>query len=338
MVGIFVLLIAYKIVTGNASGGTRAVAAALVKVEKPQIQTVEYDLRFTGDMIPVQEATIYSKVSGSLEKVLVNIGSRVNTGQLLAVIDTTELRQTYDQTAATYANAKITFERSKELAEQNLVAKQDLDNADAAMKVAEANFAAANTHLEYAHIRAPFSGYITKRELDPGSLVTANSSTLFTLMDAETLKVMVNVLEKDIPSVSRGKEALITVDAFPGRKFTGTIQRLAESVDLSTRTMAVEIDIPNHDEALKGGMFANVVIVASAHENAVTIPTASILKDDQGMYVYLDSSNVAKRARITVGIEQGTKTEVLTGLKGDEILITTGQEFVRNHGQITVQQ
>src|SRR5579862_3286308 len=224
VVGIFVLLIAYKIVTGNASGGTRAVAAALVKVEKPQIQTVEYDLRFTGDMIPVQEATIYSKVSGSLEKVLVNIGSRVNTGQLLAVIDTTELRQTYDQTAATYANAKITFERSKELAEQNLVAKQDLDNADAAMKVAEANFAAANTHLEYAHIRAPFSGYITKRELDPGSLVTANSSTLFTLMDAETLKVMVNVLEKDIPSVSRGKEALITVDAFPGRKFTGTIQ------------------------------------------------------------------------------------------------------------------
>jgi membrane fusion protein (multidrug efflux system) len=257
---------------------------------------------------------------------------------MLALIDTTELFQTRQQAAATAQNARLTYRRTKDLYDQKLVAAQDIENAEAAMKVAVAALDIATTRLDYARITAPFSGTITKKFLDPGAVVSALTSTLFTLMDPDRMKIIINILEQDIPRVTMGLEASVSVDAFPGKKFTGTVSKFSQAVDLATRTMAVEVDIPNPGHLLAPGMFATVSLNVGQKNDALTLPTQALLKDDQGLYVYIARQDTARRARVTAGSEQNSRTEILSGLEGTEDVITTGQQFVRNNGQVAVQK
>jgi RND family efflux transporter MFP subunit len=333
-----VAIVVLKIINASGSADQRKQPNPLVKIETPQRETIINALKFTGDITPIQQAGIFSKVSGNLEKIYADMGAYVQKGQLLAQIDTTEIYQQFQQMSATYQNAKLTYQRNKDLSEQNLIAKQDLDNADAAMKVAGANFEAARIRLDYARITAPFSGFITKRFLDPGALVTSNNATLFTLMDLNAMKIIVNVLEKDIPLAKIGKKALVTVDAFPGEEFHGDITRISEAVDLSTRTMAVEVDIPNPKHMLKPGMFANVTIIVGERNKAITVPTQAIMRDSKGFFLFVVNDKMAKRISVNPGVEQNNRTEILSGLDGSENVITTGQQFVKDGGSVIIQQ
>jgi RND family efflux transporter MFP subunit len=335
---VLLAVVIFKIINVGNTADQRKQPAPIVKVETPHRETVVNSLRFTGDVIPIQQANIFSKVGGNLEKVYADMGTYVQKGQLLAQVDTTEIYQQFQQMSATYQNAKLTYQRNKDLSEQNLIAKQDLDNAEAAMKVASANFEAAKIRLDYARITAPFAGFITKRFLDPGALVNSNNSTLFTLMDLSAMKIIVDVLEKDIPLAKIGKKASLTVDAFPDKEFYGSVARISEAVDLSTRTMAVEVDIPNTERLLKPGMFASVTIIVNERSNAITVPTQAILKDAMGFFLYVVNDKIAKRVGIGLGIEYDTRTEILSGLNGNESIITTGQQFVKDGGQVLIQQ
>jgi len=334
LAGLFV----WRITSGDPGADTRRQNIPVVKTEKALRQTVMEDLLYTADVVAIQQAGIYPKVSGTLDRVYVDMGSAVRRGQLLALIDTTELSQTRAQAAATEQNARLQYRRTKDLYDQRLVAAQDLENAEAAMKVALATLDVATTRLNYARITAPFPGTITRRFLDPGAVVSALTSTLFTLMDLERMKIFISVLEQDIPRVSAGLRASITVDAFPGKKFTGEVSKFAQAVDLATRTMAVEIDIPNPGHLLAPGMFATVSLNVGSHKDALTLPTQAILKDDQGLFVYVARQDTARRVRISPGGEQNSRTEILSGLEGTEDVITTGQQFLRNNGPVAVQK
>jgi membrane fusion protein (multidrug efflux system) len=157
-------------------------------------------------------------------------------------------------------------------------------------------------------------------------------------MDLEAMKITINVLEKDIPLITEGKRAIVTVDAYPGKEFTGTVTRYADAVDPSTRTMAVEIDIPNPDHSLKPGMFANVVLIVKDHPDALTLPTQAIQKDDNGNYVYVVVQDSSRRATVAIGEEENGRTEILSGLTGTEFVVTTGQQFAKDGGAVLVQQ
>jgi membrane fusion protein, multidrug efflux system len=338
--GVVVLagLFIWRIASGDPSADVRRQNVPVVKTEHPLRQTVMYTLLYTADVVAIQQAGIYPKVSGTLDHVYADMGSPVRRGQMLALIDTTELYQTRQQAAATAQNARLTYRRTKDLFDQKLVAAQDLENAEAAMKVADATLDVATTRLDYARITAPFSGTITRKFLDPGAVVSALSSTLFTLMDLDKMKIIINVLEQDIPHVTMGLGATVTVDAFPGKTFTGSVSKFSQAVDLATRTMAVEVDIPNPDHLLRPGMFATVTLTVGKRDDALTLPTQAFLKDDQGLYVFVARSDTARRVAIKPGSEQSSRTEILSGLTGSEDVITTGQQFVRNGGAVAVQQ
>ena len=341
LIGVALLLAAlfvWRLASGDPAADTRRQNVPVVKTENALRETVTYNLLYTADVAAVQQAGIYPKVSGTLDRVYVDMGSAVSRGQMLALIDTTELFQTRQQAAATAENARLTYRRNKDLFDQKLVAAQDLENAEAAMKVAVAALDVATTRLDYARIRAPFGGTITKKFLDPGAVVSALTSTLFTLMDLDQMKIIINVLEQDIPRVTMGLEASVSVDAFPGKKFTGKVSKFAQAVDLGTRTMAVEVDLANPGHLLAPGMFAAVSLNVGEKTDALTLPTQSLMKDDQGLYVYLAIQDTARRARVTAGTEQNSRTEILSGLAGTEDVITTGQQFVRNNGPVTVQK
>jgi RND family efflux transporter MFP subunit len=327
-------IVIYRFATGNGADESRRTQIPLVTTELPLQQRVVYNLQFTGDVVAIQQAGVYAKVTGTLERVFVDMGTFVTRGQSLAQIDTTELAQQNDQARATFENARLLYRRNKDLYDQNLVARQDLDNAEAAMKVAAAAYDASQTRLGYASIAAPFTGYITKRFLDPGAVVSTNNATLFTLQDIDRLKIIINTLEKDIPRVKLGMTADITVDAYPGRTFHGTVSRFAQAVDQATRTMATEIDIDNRDHALKPGMFSNVSLAVEEHPHAVTVPSMAILKDDQGQYVYTVHQDTAYKVPVRSGLELNGRTEILSALALDRPVITSGQQFARDHGPV----
>ena len=342
LIGTIVLLVVaaslYRILSANPGADVRRLNLPLVKLESAGQETVTVVRQFTGDVVAIQQAGIFSKVSGNIERVYVDIGTHVRAGQVLALIDTTELWQQYQAAAATYENARITYQRSKDLFGQNLLSRQDLDNGETAYKIAAAAMETAATKLGYARITAPFGGVITRRYLDRGAFVTLNNATMFTLMDIDAVKVIINILEKDIPLMADGKQASISVDAYPGRTFPGLVTRFSRAVDPATRTMAVEIDIPNRDHALAPGMYANVVLVVNSHPDAVTVPTAAVQKDDRGYYVFTVSNDTARAVRIIPGVEQGAKTEVVSGLGAGTPIVSTGQQFTRDGGAVIVQK
>ncbi len=331
-------IVALKRASSDATKDMRRNNAPLVKTELPIRELVRYQLTYTGDVDAYQQATIYARINGALEKVNVNLGSAVRRGQVLALVDSVEPYDQVQQTAATYQNARLSFQRSESLLGSNLISKQDVDNAEAALKVALANYELAKTRLGYTRIVAPFPGIITKRFLDPGTYLASSSTPLFQLMFIDSVKVVINVQERDLISVKPGTKAEITVDAYGSRIFPGSVTRMADALDLSTRSMAVEIDIPNYDHILKPGMFATVNLIVGDHPNAITVPTMALQKDDSGSFVYVADNDIARQKRIVPGIEQGSRTEITSGLEGTEPVIVVGQQLVKNGGFINVQR
>jgi RND family efflux transporter MFP subunit len=337
VIGVLSVLV-YRFATRNGGDEGRRTQLPLVKAEAPLQQRVVYELHFTGDVVAIQQAGVYAKVTGTLEHVYVDMGAHVTKGQLLARIDTTELAQQNDQARASFENARLLYRRNKDLFEQNLVARQDLDNAEAALKIAAAGYDASKTRLGYAFIAAPFTGYITKRFLDPGAVVSQNNATLFTLQDIDKLKIIINTLEKDIPRVKLGMPAVITVDAYPGKTFSGLVARFAQALDQATRTMATEIDIDNRDHMLKPGMFSNVALAVEEHPHAITVPSMAILKDEEGQYVFTVRNDTAYKVPVQTGLELNGRTEIVSDLGLDRPVITSGQQFARDHAAVRLDQ
>jgi membrane fusion protein, multidrug efflux system len=334
---IIVSLVVLKIINNNPSANQQRSNTIIVKTQKPFVQNLTEQLEYNGNIAAIQQANIFSKVSGNLENIFVDIGNFVNQGQLLAVVDSTQLYQTYQQAYATYYNNKIIYERNAELFTQNLIAKQDLDNSEAAMKIAEASYKNSATQLSYSKITAPFSGYITQKYLDRGALIQNNNSIIFTLMKMDVVKVYVYVLEKDLPLISENNKCTVTVDASPDKQFFGKITRKSNSLDLNTRTMTYEIDIPNQNYILKPGMFATVYFLLSEHNNAITIPKDALLKDASDNFVFVVENGKAKRINVVTGLIQDNLVEITGGLNGSEDIITTGQEFAKDNVPVHIQ-
>ena len=309
----------------------------------------------TGDILPVQQATIYSKVSGNIEKIFVDIGDQVRQNQILALIDTTiysqnakQSKANYMQALANYENVRLNFERNVKLLDQNLIAKQDLDNAKTAMDVANAqkeaayaNYTNTLTQLSYCKITAPFSGTITKRMLDPGAYVTSSGSSqgtnIFTLMNVDKLKSIINIPEKYVPLLNKIQEIKVQADALPGKVFGAKLKKISDAVDLSTRTMAVEVDIESTSGILKPGMFATITLILDRKPNALILPNQVVLNDDNGNYVFLvnPDSTVTKKY-VQLGIQQNNNDEILSGISDSNKIVFIGQSLIKNKMKVKI--
>jgi RND family efflux transporter MFP subunit len=325
-----------RIVTRGSVRRSRRPNASMVRVEVPSRDTLTYTLQSTGDVVAMQSASVVAKVGGSLDRVSANIGDRVRAGQSLALIDTTELALTAQHTGATFAAAKAAFERARALMAESLTSREDFDAAEAEMKVAEASFQTAQARLGYANITAPFAGTVTARQFDPGAVVSAGT-VLFTLADFDSVKVVVNILEKDVPLVNVGAKAKVVADALPGDTFAGRVGRTSDAVDPATRTMRAEVFVANPEHRLKPGMYATADLLLFQHPDAITVPAAAVLRVAGDTFVLVVKGDTARRRLVCTGIEQGARCEIVSGLEGDETLITTGQQYVKDASPVTVQ-
>lgn len=347
--------VAFKINDYLSQSSRRPQLTPNIVVANPEKGEITSLINLTGDIAAEQQANIYSRVSGNVEKIFVDIGQYVRKGQMLAIIDSTIYSQNarqaqglYAQAEANYQNAKMNYERISKLFDQNLISKQEVDNSKTAYEVAKAqkeaqlaNYKNTLTQLAYCKITAPFSGYITKRLLDAGAYVTAStnapSSTLFTLMDISKVKIMANLPEKNMAILGKVKQAEVKVDAYEDKKFIGVINRTNQAVDPATRTVQLEVDIDNNENILKPGMFATVTFVMEKKENTLLLPLNVILNDDNGGFVYkFNPDSTVIKTPVKTGLKNESKIEILEGIKESDKVVVVGQTLIKDKMKVKV--
>jgi RND family efflux transporter MFP subunit len=358
VIGLFAIA-AIKIVLSRPAD--RKPVIAPVRVQPPKQESISSSLVFNGDVTAYQQAGVFARVQGNILSITKDIGDYVKAGEVLARIDDTpyqqQLRQAegqYVQSSASYENASDTYLRSKDLNAQQLISKQDFETAETNYRVAKAKMEAdkasldnAKLTLSYCTITAPFSGYITKRYYDAGAYIGTNavvnsvsSTTIFILTDLSKVKLVVNVLEKDIPQMQKLTEGIVKVDAYPDKPFKGKVTRRNQAVDLNTRTLAVQLVIDNNDLLLKPGMFATVSLMSDERHEAIILPKEAVLSDDKGSYVMkavdLTSQPKAKKTPVKIGMTDETRVEVSEGVTLQDKIITTGQENVKDGAAIRI--
>jgi membrane fusion protein (multidrug efflux system) len=215
-------------------------------------------------------------------------------------------------------------------------ARQEVrDVSQSKLKEMEAVLEQERTRLQNAKIVAPFRGEVSRKYLDAGALVSS-STPLVSLVHTETLKVIANVLEKDIPLLKLGMKAKVRVESYPGKVFEGRVEKINSALDLSTRTLQAEIYIPNSDRSLKPGMFANVELALLEKPQTLVIPREAVIEAGNEMSVFVVEGKQAVRRSITIGYEQDQSVEVLKGLnEGDQVVIK-GQQSIKDGSAIRI--
>ncbi len=336
---------------------TETLAIPTVSVFHASAENGQEDLVLPGTMQAYVESPIYARTSGYVKKWYHDIGTRVAQGELLADIDTPEVDQQLSQAradlATSQANAslsKITAARYQELIKTDGVSKQEVDNAvgDLAAKEATVNSAQANVRrleeLEgFKHVIAPFSGVVTRRQTDIGQLVNAGNGgatqELFTLAQTDPLRVYVNVPEAYAPSIHAGLPAYLELTQYAGRKFEGKVVRTAQSIDLSTRTLLTEVDVPNHAGELLPGGYAQVHLGVQVGGERVHVPVNALLFRSEGLRaVVVDADHKIRLRPLTIGRDYGTSLEVLQGVTSADWIVLNPADSLDDGQQVNVKE
>ncbi|WP_447977881.1 efflux RND transporter periplasmic adaptor subunit [Candidatus Nitrospira bockiana] len=363
LVLVVVGLVVFRLTSSGARTDARKPRVITVGTVQPVRADLDISLSYTADIQPFQQVTIFSRVDGYIAKIHVDKGDFVKTNQLLVEIDHTDYVHAVNRARANLAevradvlrqeanirSAKLQLDRMRALIKDQFISQQDLDNAEIAYDMAVAQLESlraqvkqmevalqqAETNLSYSYIRAPFNGYVAERNLDPGAFVngsTGSTSTfsrgILNLHEIDTVRTLIEVVEKDVPLVKIGQKAEIRAEAYPDRVFEGEVTRVVQALNRATRTMTVEVDLPNKDHALKGGMFARVDLKVGRHEQAVHIPVDALTQLDELQYIYIVKDGKAVQVPVEVGIRVGNQIEITRGLHGDEQVIVSGKDLV----------
>ena len=351
------------------SAATASVTIPPVAVAKAGAEPLARDVVLTGEFRPYQSIELHAKVSGYLKNITVDVGDHVQAGQLIATIEVPEIKDELvkaeaetHRSAADIERAKGELERAQasqalvdlsynrlvavNKKEPGLVAQQEIDEALARKRTADAQVAAARaalasaqrqvdvskanaqrskTMVDYARIVAPFSGIITKRYADPGAMIQAGTSSsthaVVRLAQIDRVRTVIPVPESIVPQVRVGAGVKIRVNSL-GKTFVAAVSRYTSDVATSTRTMDAEIDLANPGLQLRPGMYADVVLTLEKRDNAVTVPVqALIAKPDKKSVLVVTPEGLIEERRIEIGIQSTAKIEVLAGLEQGEMVV-----------------
>jgi RND family efflux transporter MFP subunit len=320
--------------------------AAVKSTDAPKI------LSLPGNIQAFDSATVYARATGYIAKRNVDIGSKVKAGDVLAVIAAPDLDQqllqaraqlVQLQAAIAQANANQelagrTNARTSALVTQGWQSKQQgdqdrltYDAQSAALKVAQANYKAQQAQVSrlekltgFEKVVAPFDGVINARDVDVGSLVTADLSSgtpLFSIVRSDILRVQVYVPQDSVFGIKDGESADVLVPELPGRTFHGTVARNAQALQAGTRTLLTEVDVDNKDGTLLPGVYCTVHLAVPRPQPVVTVPSQAIIFDKTGLSVAVYENGVARLRHLDVLADNGADVEVRSGLKPDDQII-----------------
>jgi RND family efflux transporter MFP subunit len=345
---------------GGFGGGPRLpMTVELASVKRADMAET---ITVVGNLIGEATVEAVPKVAGRIETISVRLGDRVRRGQMLAKIEDRELQEqvrqaqaSFDVSAATIRQreadlrfSQTNLDRSKNLFDRQLIPRQTFDDAEARYQAAAAQLDLAKAQHQQSMARldelkinlgntvitSPVNGFVGKRTLDPGAWVTPNSA-LLSVVDISTVRMVANVVEKDLRRITAGHRASVVVDAFPGEEFSGRVARVSPVLDPATRTAQIEVEIENADFRLKPGMYARVDFTVERRPNTLVVP-ANALVDVEGRHGVFRPADgdVAKFHPIEVGLSTDQLVEVASGLAEGDRVVTTGAAALREGDKI----
>ena len=375
---------------GPSAAGGRGGARPPMPVEFAEVKRAPIAERVTivGNLIGAATVEAVPKVNGRLQDVHVRLGDQVRRGQPIAKVEDREIREQVRQQEAAYRVAEATIrqreadlklaqtnlERNKSLLDRQLLPRQTYDDTDARHQAALAQLDLARAQFEQSKARldelrinlantvisSPVDGFVGKRYLDPGAAVSPNAPVA-SIVDIRTVRMVANIIEKDLKRLHAGMEAQVEVDAFPGEQFVGRIGRVAPVFDPQTRTAEIEVEVPNQSFRLKPGMFARVELTVDNRPNALTVPSGAIVDIDGKSGVFVagpaaagagqgapapasdnaqgpgaSGGMTARFVPVVLGIRDAEVVEVSAGLAEGTRVITTGALALKDGDRIVL--
>lgn len=328
-------------------------ARQYVRVTQPKRGGAAQTISLPGTLQGAAQSPIGARASGYLKRWTKDIGSKVAKGELLAEIETPEIDQQLsqaiaarDQAAASLALSRSTVERWEGLRRKDVVSQQDLEEKRSAAQQAAANLAAAEANVQrlrqlegFKRITAPFAGVIVRRNVEVGDLIDAGgaaSRPLFVLAQTNTLRVYVNVPQAYAQLVKPGQPVVVTQNELRGETFKGEVARTAGAIDTATRTMQVEIALPNEDGRLLPGAYVQVSLPLPGNSTLLA-PTNTLLFRPEGTMVALvDAQGQVALRKVGVGRNLGENFEVLSGLSEDDRIVLNPPDWISDGQQVVV--
>jgi RND family efflux transporter MFP subunit len=346
-------------VKARAALDTETAQAALtsVSVVSPKRTTTTDAIILPGNVQPYISSPIYARTNGYLKKWYFDIGARVKEGQLLALIETPEVDQQLQQARSNLLTAQanlelasITKARYQGLLKSNAVSQQDVDNAvgtyNANAAIVEADKAAVQQYsalVSFEKVYAPFDGVITARNTDIGDLINSGSSSnvktdLFHIAQPGKLRVYVNVPEEYSRGITVGMTADLSLAEFPDRKFQGKVVRTADDINLTTRTLLIEIDVNNPTGTLLTGSYAEVHMAIPTQASTFLIPVNTLLFRTDGLRVGVVKDGKIVLTAVTPGHDFGDQIEIVSGLKADDQVVINPPDSIVSGQEVQIVQ
>ena len=328
---------------GQEKAYTKQATQIEVNVVNAQRDRKPKELILPGTFQAFKETTIYPRSNGYVKSWKVDIGDNVQAGQLLAEIATPEVDQQLAQARAQEEIAKLTADRWRDLVQKNVVSKQEYDQNEKAYEAAKANLQQLEKIQGFQQILAPFAGKIAARNIDVGTLVTAgtgNSGTpLFSLVQSDVLRVYVFAPQENAPSIHEGLAAKIVLQEYPGQEFDGKVTRTAGALDPQSRTMQVEVQVPNREGKLYAGMYGQVKFLLPDDNAPIVVPADAFVFRAQGpQVVTVTNDDRIHWQKISVGRDFGTQLEVLDGLKENAEVVMNPTDDLREGIEVQVKR
>jgi RND family efflux transporter MFP subunit len=336
---------------------TSQVARPAVSVVSPKQTAPAQEIILPGNVQPFITSPIYARTNGYLRKWYFDIGAHVKQGQLLAVIETPEVDQQLQQSLsnldtvkANLALAETTKNRYQGLLKDNAVSQQMVDNAvgsynanKATVEANEANVKQLQALQSFEKIYAPFDGVITARNTDIGDLINSGSSggvktDLFHIAQPGTLRVYVNVPEEYSQGVKTGMTADLSLAEFPGRKFQGKLVRTSDDINLTTRTLLIEIDVDNPAGTLLTGSYAEVHLAVPSQASTYLLPVNTLIFRSEGLRVGIVKDGKVMLTAVTPGHDFGNEIEIVSGLKPDDQVIINPPDSIVSGQEVQIVQ
>lgn len=341
----------------NLGVETLQVAVTAVSVVSPKQTAPAQEIILPGNAQPFISSPIYARTNGYLKNWYADIGAHVKQGQLLAVIDAPEVDQQLAQSLsnlntakANLALAEITKNRYLELIKTNAVAQQDVDNAvgsynanEAIVEADQANVRELQALQSFEKIYAPFDGVVTARNTDIGDLIDSGSSggvktDMFHIAQPGTLRVYVNVPEEYSQGVKVGMTANLVLAEFPGRNFQGKLVRTAEAINVTTRTLLIEIDVDNPSGRLFTGSYAEVHLKVPTQASTYLLPVNTLIFRSEGLQVGIVKDGKVALSTVTPGHDLGNEIEIVAGLKANDQVIIDPPDSLVSGQQVQIVQ
>ena len=313
-------------------GNLESIPVYVMSIKKA---TLSGDFEVNGSFIPVHELTLLSEGQGKVTDLLVNTGDFVQTGQLLARLDDELVRSQLELANAALDKARADLKKYEGLLKADAISGQQVEDVKLGLKKAETDVTTLKKQLDYASIKAPIQGTITRRAIEKGSLLMPGSPVV-DIVDVSRLKFIANVAESEVVQIRKGQQIQITSSLYPGMKYKGTVVSVGVKAD-DARRFPIEIEMVN-DAAnpLKAGMFGTASFGSGSPREALLIPRNSIVGSIKTPKVYVVENNKSIIREIRIGSANDREVEVLDGLKPGEMVVTSGQINLDNNVTVRV--